>query len=256
MELSAKGAVFVRVHEGFVGRAYPDAATPPVLTIGIGFTWKSEAFRTWWKANRPGQPFDRSATMTREEADALLPVLFREEYGKAVDTFLGKPVPQHVFDGMSSVVFNCGAGSLRWKWAAAAKTGDYTKSADLLRNTAVAAGGDPLPGLVKRRADEAELILYADYEYGPMRAKPAVIAKLETDVARPVRTLVRGDRGPAVATLIRKLADLGYYHGTIDDLFGYGTEAAVLKFQRAVGISADGKVGAKTGSMLGLPDWN
>lgn len=256
MELSAKGAVFVRVHEGFVGRAYLDAATPPVLTIGIGFTWKSEAFRAWWKASRPGQIFDKSATMTREEADEVLLILFRDEYGKAVNDFLGRPVAQHVFDGMASVVFNCGAGSLKWKWAAAAKAGDYVKAADLLRTTAVTAGGKTLAGLVKRRADEAELIQFGDYEYGPMRAKPAAVAELETDAALADRMLVRGERGPAVAALIRKLSDLGYYHGTMDDIFGHGTEAAVLKYQRATGLAADGKVGPKTGKLLGLPYWN
>ncbi len=194
--------------------------------------------------------------MTREEADALLPVLFREEYGKAVEAFLGKTVPQHVFDGMSSVVFNCGTGSLKWKWAGAAKAGDYAKAADLLRTTAVTAGGKRLAGLVKRRADEADLILHGDYEYGQMRTNPSVIAKLETDAAIADRMLVRGDRGPAVAALIRKLADLGYYHGTMDDVFGVGTEAAVLKYQRATGLAADGKVGPQTGKLLGLPYWN
>ena len=256
MELSAKGAAFTRLHEGFVDHAYLDAATPPVLTIGIGFTWKSAAFRTWWKANRPGQPFDKSARMTRAEAEAVLLLLFREEYGKAVNDFLGKSVPQHVFDGMASPVFNLGPGSLNWNWAKAAKVGDYVKAATLLKTTGTTAGGKKLAGLVKRRADEAELIQFGDYEYGPMRAKPAVIAKLETDAALADRMLVRRERGPAVAALIRKLADLGHYHGTLDDLFGYGTEAAVLKFQRIAGIKPDGKVGPKTGQLLGLPYWN
>ena len=255
MELSAKGAAFTRLHEGFVGHAYYDAATPPVLTIGIGFTWRSATFRKWWKANRPGQAFDRSATMTRAEAEEVLLILFREEYGKAVNDFLGKPVPQHVFDGMASPVFNLGAGALKWKWAAAAKAGNYKLAAELLEVTGTTAGGKKLAGLIKRRADEAELILHGDYAYGPMKAKPVLIDEAVKDAALADYMLVRGERGASVAKLIRTLADLGYYHGPLDDLFGYGTHAAVLKYQRAAGILADGKVGPKTGRLLGLPFW-
>lgn len=233
LQLSRAGAAFVRAHEGFVPQAYLDPVK--VLTIGIGFTWRSDAFRKWWRLNRPGQEFKLGATMTRQEAEEVLIFLCRHEYGKAVNAFLGKPVPQHVFDGMLSPVFNLGAGALEWKWAAAAKRGAYAEAASLLSVTGTTAAGKKLPGLVKRRADEAELIQFGDYTIGPMKAD-----------AMADGMLVRGERGPAVAQLLLDLQTLGFYAGTLDDVFGYGAEAAVISFQRASGLKADGHAGPLT----------
>ena len=115
MDLSQPGAAFVRGHEGFVARWYLDPVE--VGTIGIGFTWVSDSFRVWWAANKPGVKFGPGATMTRDEAEDALIFLFRNEYGKAVNVFLKRDVPQHVFDGMASPVYNLGAGSLKWQWA-------------------------------------------------------------------------------------------------------------------------------------------
>ena len=241
MELSSKGAAFTRAHEGFKAQAYLDPVG--ILTIGIGFTWRSNAFRKWWAIHRPGQTFSLKSTMTREEAEECLRFMFKEEYGKAVNDFLSREVPQHIFDGMASPVFNLGAGSLKWQWAQAAKAGDYRRAGLLLTTTGTTAQGKTLSGLVKRRADEAELIIYGDYTYGPMRASPAAVAEAN---ALSDGVLVRGERGPAVALLIQDLKKLGFYDGTVDDIFGYGTEAAVLAFQRANGLRADGKAGPKT----------
>lgn len=233
LELSRAGAAFVRAHEGFVPSAYLDPVR--VLTIGIGFTWRSEAFRKWWGLNKPGQEFKLGATMTRQEAEGALIFLCRNEYGKAVNAFLGRAVPQHVFDGMLSPVFNLGPGALGWRWAAAAKRGAYAEAASLLSVTGTTASGKKLPGLVKRRADESELIQFGDYTIGPMKAD-----------AMADGMLVRGERGPAVAQLLLDLHALGFYAGTFDDVFGYGAEAAVLAFQRANTLTADGYAGPQT----------
>jgi hypothetical protein len=58
--------------------------------------------------------------------------------------------------------------------------------------------------------------------------------------------LKRGDSGPAVAKVQRKL------HVQADGMFGPGTQRAVKRFQRRRGISADGVVGAETRRALGL----
>ena len=55
-----------------------------------------------------------------------------------------------------------------------------------------------------------------------------------------------GFQGDAVRTVQRKLRDLGYYTGSIDGDFGAETEKAVKAFQKANGLSADGKVGELT----------
>ena len=242
MELSTAGAAFVRLHEGFVDHWYLDAVGIP--TIGIGFTWRSAAFRAWWAKNRPGKEFGSGSKMTREEAQTVLIALFREEYGAAVDKFLGRPVAQNVFDGMASVVFNCGAGSLKWKWAQAIKSGDIKGGAKLLETTAVTAKGKRLAGLVRRRSEEAKLIRDGVYTGIAVGAVPVVKDAMADGV------LVKGERGPAVAKLIIDLAALGYYKGFKDDVFGFGTEAAVLAFQRDNGLKPDGIAGSNTLALL------
>ena len=241
MELSAKGAAFVRHHEGFVDHWYLDPVNVP--TIGIGFTWRSTAFQQWWKANKPGKAFARGSTMTLDEADAALRYICAQEYGKAVNIFLGKTVAQHVFDGTTSPVFNLGPGSLKWKWAAAVKAGDLATAAERLRDTGTTAGGKKLAGRVTRRKEEAELIQHGDYEIG---ARKVYNDPLTDGV------LVRGERGAPVIDLQKHLSFLGYYKGSIDGIFGYGTEEAVLAFQRKTGLTADGYAGPKTLARLDM----
>ena len=55
-----------------------------------------------------------------------------------------------------------------------------------------------------------------------------------------------GSQGTAVSQLQQRLKDLGYYTGTVDGVFGSGTEQAVIRFQRANGLTADGVAGEKT----------
>lgn len=161
MFLSKKGAAFIRLHEGFRSEAYIDPAG--VLTIGIGFTWRSDSFRQWWRLWKTG-PLTINSTMTEAEADDALQFLVSKEYGKAVNDFLGKKMPQHVYDAMVSATFNLGPKALTWKWAAAAKAGNYAEAARLLRRTGTTATDQKtgkrirLNGLVRRRKEEAILI--------------------------------------------------------------------------------------------------
>ncbi|GAB4471307.1 MAG: peptidoglycan-binding protein [Elainellaceae cyanobacterium] len=55
-----------------------------------------------------------------------------------------------------------------------------------------------------------------------------------------------GDAGPAVTALQQRLAVAGYYQGTVDGTFGPQTEAAVLAFQQARGLTVDGIAGPAT----------
>ncbi|KXZ67920.1 Zinc D-Ala-D-Ala carboxypeptidase precursor [Acinetobacter venetianus] len=64
-----------------------------------------------------------------------------------------------------------------------------------------------------------------------------------------------GSKGDAIATLQKQLAALGYKNIggkplNVDGHFGPSTEAAVIQFQRKVGLVADGKVGDKTRQAL------
>jgi peptidoglycan hydrolase-like protein with peptidoglycan-binding domain len=66
---------------------------------------------------------------------------------------------------------------------------------------------------------------------------------------RPV--LKQGSSGPDVMTLQQKLIAAGYLAGTADGNFGAATQAAVIKFQQAKNLPADGVVGASTWAALG-----
>jgi murein DD-endopeptidase MepM/ murein hydrolase activator NlpD len=68
------------------------------------------------------------------------------------------------------------------------------------------------------------------------------------------RTLRRGRRGWDVAELQLALAWHGYTSGPIDGRFGPRLRAAVIRFQRAVSLPADGVAGASTfASLRGAP---
>lgn len=160
MNLSDKGAAFISQHEGFRTKWYKPHAKDE-WTIGYGFTWGSTAFREWWRAHKsPTQ--DLALGITEAEAADAFQFVVNREYGRAVAKFLG-PAPQHVFDACTSVAYNCGNGALAWKWAAAAKRGDYAEAARRLRTTAITSRGVRLRGLINRRAKEAALLEHGRY---------------------------------------------------------------------------------------------
>lgn len=246
MRLSKNGAADIRAHEGFIYHWYLDPVGIP--TIGVGFTWRSAAFREWWDRHRPGQAFQKGATMTRAEADDCLVYLADAEYGSAVNKFMaGKVLPQNVFDAAVSMVFNCGPGALGWSWAALMKAGDYAGAAAKLRTTAVTAQGKRLAGLVARRADEARLM-----ELGVYATGGKVYPTMPEDHALSDGILKLGERGEAVRNLQAALGNAGFQPGRVDGIFGHGTRAAVLAFQKSKGLVEDGLAGPATRKALGL----
>ncbi len=69
----------------------------------------------------------------------------------------------------------------------------------------------------------------------------------DSSVSSSGGTTLRYDmRSDAVLKLQQDLSKLGYYSGTISGHFGSKTEAAVMSFQKANGLSADGIAGSKT----------
>lgn len=63
---------------------------------------------------------------------------------------------------------------------------------------------------------------------------------------KTVVTLRAGDTGEAVIRLQTRLKELGYLSGTVDGEFGSVTQAAVMAFQSAAGLSSDGIAGTNT----------
>lgn len=67
-----------------------------------------------------------------------------------------------------------------------------------------------------------------------------------TPTKKPRTNLVRGDSGPQVLALQKRLRELGYWLGTPDGSFGSLTQQAVWAFQKSAGLRRDGVVGPKT----------
>lgn len=63
-------------------------------------------------------------------------------------------------------------------------------------------------------------------------------------------TLKRGSSGPDVLTLQSTLKQLGFDPNGVDGMFGPGTEAAVIAFQKSKGLTPDGMVGPNTTAAL------
>lgn len=231
LNLSDKGARFIQAHEGFVSKAYLCPAG--VLTIGYGFTMGSKVFASYWrtKTGRDLRDFD---TITKDEALKLLPLVVDEEYGKAVNSRV-KPEVQHHYDAASSVAFNCGTGSLSWRWAIALAAKKVNEAASILRTTATTANGKQLPGLVSRRQAEARLL--AGGNYGALNQS----ASTAPSVSRSV---------DEVKSYQQQLKALGYYTGAVDGKTGPLTKGAVENFQRANRLLVDGIVGPATRAAL------
>lgn len=74
----------------------------------------------------------------------------------------------------------------------------------------------------------------------------------EQDIAVEAVVLKKGSTGSTVKTLQTKLKNWGYYTGSVDGIYGTQTVEAVKYFQRRNGLTADGIVGKKTASAIGI----
>ena len=61
-----------------------------------------------------------------------------------------------------------------------------------------------------------------------------------------------GSKGSNVVKVQQRLIQYGYMTGTADGRYGEATRNAVLRFQRKNGLTADGRVGARTAAALGV----
>ena len=75
---------------------------------------------------------------------------------------------------------------------------------------------------------------------------------LDTETTVAAAILRQGAKGGEVKEVQRRLKQWGYYNGSVDGVFGSGTRAAVIKFQKKNGLTADGVVGSATYKALGM----
>ena len=70
--------------------------------------------------------------------------------------------------------------------------------------------------------------------------------------AQAAKVLEVGSRGDDVVKVQKRLIQYDYLDGTADGRYGEATRKAVILFQKRNGLTADGRVGAKTAAALGV----
>lgn len=232
MKTSKQGVAFVENHEGFVSRAYPDPVG--VLTIGTGFTNSSGVFRSFW-----GRKLKLGDTITRDQNRKILRATLRDEYEPPVLNAMPSKVKQHEFDAAVSAVFNLGARFTRWRAFQLWVEGKKKLAAQHWANNYNKARGRKLPGLVRRRKEEAHLFLTGEYagvgEGGQRQARK--VEPLEPD--------------PVVKEAQEALKRFGFDPGAIDGWMGKNTKDAVLAYQKThPHLNNDGIIGPATMAQL------
>jgi hypothetical protein len=120
--------------------------------------------------------------------------------------------------------------------------------------------GNISPQNIKGHRDFSNTECPGDWLYGQLpRLRKEVAAKLKIQLTAEemendslTANLQLGSSGLAVIKLQQQLLNKGFTPGAIDGDFGENTLAAVVAFQRSVGLKDDGIVGSNTRKALGL----
>jgi lysozyme len=140
-----KGLALIKSFEGFVGNPYKDSVGIP--TIGYGATFYPDGK----KVTLTDTPINES------QATDLLKVMI-SQFEQYVDSFCVDSINQNQFDALVSFCYNLGPASL--KSSTLLKKVNINPNDPTIRGEFgkwVMAGGKALPGLVRRRAAEADL---------------------------------------------------------------------------------------------------
>lgn len=150
-EISWRGVQFIAGFEGYIGHVYDDGTG--VMTVGYGHI-ENVPGNGWWV---PGQK--HAGVLSQPEAMRLLKEDLNKHYSPYVRA-LHLPLSQNKFDALVSFIYNVGPGAIgpgsgvgsalrRYAWAVAGyRMLEWNK-----------AGGQTLPGLVRRREAERSLLL-------------------------------------------------------------------------------------------------
>lgn len=228
MQLSDKGLAFLEAHEGVVLKAYRDPVG--VWTIGAGLTSASGVVRV-----TPG------LIISREEAGDLLRQALRRNYEPAVASAM-PGARQHEADAGISFHFNTGAiGRATWVKRWRSKAVPALVRAGLM--AWVKGGGKVLPGLKRRRAEEAVMLLEGRY----VGVSTAMVLKQADRAESALARWGLGLDGDEIARIRDAFRKLGYEPGPDTD--GVGMSAAIT-FQADHDLKADGIIGRATLSTL------
>lgn len=237
---SARIIQFIGGHEGKVLTYYLDPVHVP--TIGYGFTWSSKIFQDWWMAHY-GRRLKKGDTMTEAQALEVLKLVVEKEAEPPVQAKFPNAVAW-IKEAATSMVYNAGKGSLAWNWATQIRQGNIKEGCALWRTTATTAKGKKLPGLVRRRQEEADI---AEFNKWPAWMGDVSTYVPASQIEAPATHITVED----VKQAQQWLNSLGYNAGAIDGVPGPQTTTAVKMFQQEHGtLKVDGIIGPATLSAL------
>lgn len=145
-QTNAAGVALIKSFEGCELRAYQDAVD--VWTIGYGHTGDCAAIGKGYVC--------AGMTISQEEADALLRADLRY-FERGVNDLCARAINPNQFAALVSFAYNLGLGALRDSTLMRmVNLGDFAAAAQQFSCWCYA-GGEELPGLVRRRAAEAAL---------------------------------------------------------------------------------------------------
>lgn len=237
MKASKEIRVAIDGWEGDVLTCYLDPVGVP--TIGKGFTNGSRVLTEMLGKLKPGV-----TKITKEQSDKIFEAMLSDEYEPAVNM---PGAQQHEFDVGVSTVWNLGPKSQTWTWAKLFRAGKIKEAADYLRTHYNKAGGKKLPGLVRRRQEEGDILEFARYPRAYKAATPSApegVPRKEKD-KKPLRP------DPVTKEAQERLKKVGLDVGVIDGWFGPKTKAAILTYQRMhPHLKNDGVLGPATIAQL------
>ena len=148
-KIGPEGLKLIMKYEGFSSKPYVDPGSGGLpITIGYGNTFYED--KTKIKLT--------DSPITKERGLELLKItlISFEQY---VDSFVRDDITQYQFDALCSFVYNLGSNSLKTSTLLKLINSNPNNVAPITQNFNkwVNAGGKILPGLVARRAAEAEL---------------------------------------------------------------------------------------------------
>ncbi|MDE3825207.1 peptidoglycan-binding protein [Sinorhizobium meliloti] len=233
---SPRGRAFMRGHEGNPLTCYLDPVGVP--TIGTGFTMRSAAVRRALARLGITKLVAGKTKITAAQSDAIFAAVLAEEFEPAVVMASPKNRTQHQMDAAVSANYNLGVGAMQWKWADLWRAGDIKGAAAYLGSHYNTAGGKKLPGLVRRRKEEAELFLNGRYA--------SVGGAVKEATPKPPR-----NSDAVVKEAQEILTSKGFNPGAIDGWMGEKTREAIIAYQKAhPHLEADGILGPATLSQL------
>lgn len=234
-KISTQGRAFVRLHEGNPLTCYLDPVGIP--TIGTGFTMGSDSVRRELAKIGITKLVPGKTKITAAQSDVILDAVLAAEYVPAVVAGSPSDRKQHELDAAASVTFNLGVGAMNWTWSQLWRKGQIKKAAAYLGSNYNTAKGKKLPGLVRRRKEEALLFEKGIYT--------GVGVTKEVTTEPPVLP------DPVVKEAQELLTTAGLNPGAIDGWMGEKTKAAVIAYQQAhPHLIADGIIGPATIAQL------